>query len=45
MDEKEKHVAINTNGEDNRAIGYNYNQLDDLTSDSDANFEDYLTKT
>lgn len=36
MDEKEEWVDINTNGEDNRAIRYDYNSLEDLTNYSDG---------
>ena len=42
---KEKWVDINIDGEDNRAIRYNYDSLEDPTSDSDGSFEDYLINT
>ena len=42
MDKEEKWIDINIDGEDNRTIGYNYDSLEDPTSDSDGSFEDYL---
>ena len=44
-DNKEKWVDVNIDGEDNRAIRYNYDSLEDPTSDSDGSFEDYLINT
>ena len=41
MDKEEKWIDINIDGEDNRTIGYNYDSLEDPTSDSDGSFEDY----
>ena len=42
MDKEENWVDINIGGEDNRAIGYNYDLLEDPTSDGDGSFEEYL---
>ena len=42
MDKKEKQIDINIDGKDNKASGYNYDSLEDPTSDSDGSFEDYL---
>ena len=42
MDKEEKWIDINIDGEDNRTIRYNYDSLEDPTSDSDGSFEDYL---
>ena len=42
MDKEEKWIDINIDEEDNRAIWYNYDSLEDLTSDSDGSSEDYL---
>ena len=36
MDKEEKWIDINTDGENNRAIRYNYYSLEDLTSDNDG---------
>ena len=40
--DKEKGVANNIDGEDNRVMRYNYDSLENLTSDNDGGFEDYL---
>ena len=42
MDKEKKWFDIHIDGEDIRAIGYNYDSLEDSTSNSDESFEDYL---
>lgn len=42
MDKKEKWIDTDFDGEDNGAIGYNYDSLEDPIGDSDGSFEDYL---
>ena len=46
MKEKKKKQCVNVNidVENNRAIGYHYDSLDDPIGDSDGNVEDYLMK-
>ena len=41
MDKKEIWVDIKIDGEDGTTIEYNYDSLEDPTSDSDGSFEDY----
>ena len=41
MDREEKWIDINIDGEDDESIGYNYDSLDDSTSNSDDNFENH----
>ena len=43
MDKKEKWIDINIDKEDNRTIGYNYDSLENPTSDGEGSFKDYLT--
>ena len=42
MDKEKKWFDIHIDGEDIRAIGYNYDSLEDSISNSDEGFEDYL---
>lgn len=45
MDEEEKWVDINIDGEDNRAIEYDYNSLEDSISDNDGSAERLFDET
>ena len=39
---KEKWIDINIDRENNRALGYNHDSLEDPTNDSSGSFKDYL---
>lgn len=45
MDEEEKWVDINIDREDNRAIEYDYNSLEDSISDNDGSAERLFDET